>query len=191
MKTIIILGALVISTGAFAQGRIEKVEKQISTPQTEIKEQAVKGQKDVREKIDQGNQQVSQKKEQADKIKGQAKDKVKNVKDEVEEKSNNGNAFGKDKVEATGKEFGQNRSAEAKLKATKVKTKTDAEAMISTSKEETKETMGNVDSKMVSARTKLAEKLASGELTKVQVDEKMAQLVDLEKRKNAIISEMK
>jgi hypothetical protein len=178
MKTIIILGALVISTGAFAQGRIEKVEKQISTPQTEIKQQSEKIQQDIKAKVIQTKEDISN--IDGSEVKDQISNKLSTAKEDVE-----------DEQEMVDAKVSQGNAAEAKLKATQVETKADAEAMISTSKEETKETMGNVDSKMVSARTKLAEKLASGEMTKAQVDEKMAQLVDFEKRKNAIMSEMK
>ena len=186
MKTIIILGALVISTGTFAQGRAEmvKAEKEIGSAQTEIKEQVDKGQKDVKEKLGQSKKEI-------DKIKAKGDAIGKDAKDEAKEKSNNGNAYGKDKLGKEGKEFGQHRAAEAKLKAKQVKTKAAADEMIRTSKEETKETVTSIDTKMIAARTKLTEKLASGEIKQAEFDEKIKQLMDFEKRKNSIIEEMK
>jgi len=184
MKTTIILGALAISTGAFAQGRSEviKAEKEISKAQTEIRQQSAKNQQDLKLNIDQGKEQLS-----TISLKDNGKAEI----EEAKVKSNNGNAFGKDKLETTGKEFGQHRAAEAKQKAKQVKTKTDADAMIRMSKEDTKETISTIDTKMVTARTKLTEKLSSGEITQTKFDEKIKELIDFEKRKNSIIEEMK
>ncbi|PHR35115.1 MAG: hypothetical protein COA38_03115 [Fluviicola sp.] len=182
MKTIIILGALVISTGSFAQGRSEviKAEKEIGNAQTEIRQQSVKVQQDVKVKVEQAKEQVST-----------ISRKDNGKKDEAKEKSNNGNAFGKDKQGMTGKEFGQHRATEAKLKAKQAKTKADADAIIRMSKEDTKETISTIDTKMVAARMKLTEKLSSKEITQAKFDEKIKELMDFEKRKNSIIEEMK
>lgn len=179
MKTIIILGALAFSTGAFAQVPVEKIDKQVRTTQTEVKQGAEKVQQDVK-------QQVSQKKEEISKIDRTDIDltNVNETLSNAEEEAKNAQA----KIE---KKMAEGKAAEAKLKATQVKTEADADAMIRTSKEETKETMSSINTKMVTARTKLSEKLASGEITQVQFNEKMKQLLDFENRKNAIISEMK
>ena len=193
MKTIIILGALVISTGAFAQGRSEviKAEKEIGSAQTELRQQSVKVQQDVKVKVEQGKEQVSTiSRKDNGKVKATSSN-AKGKKDEAKEKSNNGNAFGKDKQGMTGKEFGQHRATEAKLKAKQAKTKADADAIIRMSKEDTKETISTIDTKMVAARTKLTEKLSSKEITQAKFDEKIKELMDFEKRKNSIIEEMK
>lgn len=184
MKTIIILGALVISTGAFAQGRSEviKAEKEIGSAQTEIRQQSVKVQQDVKVKIDQGKEQVST---------ISRKDNGKAEIEEVIDHSDQAKASAQDKLEMVDKKISQGRATEAKLKAKQVKTKSDADAMIRMSKEDTKETISTIDTKMVTARTKLTEKLSSGEITQTKFDEKIKELMDFEKRKNSIIEEMK
>lgn len=187
MKSILLLSALVISSGAFAQGRSEaiKAEKQIGTSQTEIKQQTEKVEPD-------GKMKIEQKKEQVSKI-GSNEHKGGNgkiVPKEKLEKTNNGNAYGKDKQGMTGKEFGQGRAAEAKAKAATVKTKSDADAMIRMSKEDTKESIQSINEKMTTARQTLMDKLGSKQITQAQFDEKLKQLMEFEMRKNAILKEM-
>lgn len=176
MKTIIILGALVISAGAFAQGKIEKVEQQITVPRAEVKQTAEKLQKDVDSKL------------------GETKaDLNKLGKDQVDSKIQGAKGAMEDNVdmEMIDKKINQGKAAEAKMKAAQVTSKAEAEEMISTSKAETKETMNSIGSKIDNARAKLTEKLATGELTKEQVTEKLAKLNELEDRRKAIMSEMK
>ncbi len=190
MKTIIILGALVISTGAFAQRRTEviKVEKQIGKSQIELKEHADNGQKEVKDQVS----KISRKGTGNGDGNGDGTgDGGANGKGAKNEAMNHVEASMQDKKEMLEKKIGQSRAAEAKLKAKQVKTKADADAMIRMSKEDTKETMNSIDTKMISARMKLTEKLESGEFTQGQFDEKMKQLMDFEKRKNAIVTEMK
>ena len=109
-----------------------------------------------------------QAKEKTEALKTEAKGKSEEGKakgDQAKEKVNNGNAYGKDKTEETGREFGQNRAAAAKAKAKEVETEEEAEEMIETSKKETKETVQSIEDKMLAARTTLMEKLAKKEIT--------------------------
>lgn len=191
MKSIILLGALVISAGTFAQVRAgaAKAEKQIESNQTQIKQETEKVQQDVKGKVDQKKEQVSKidrNGKEAGNAKKDAKELVENGKDKV----NNGNAYGKDKQGMTGKEFGQSRAAEAKAKSATVKTKADADAMIRMSKEDTKETVKSIDDKMVTARQTLMDQLASKKITQAQFDEKIKTLMEFEKRKSAIVKEL-
>ncbi len=196
MKTIIILGALVISTGSFAQGRTEaiKVEKQIGKSQIELKEHADNGQKEVKEKLGQVKDQVSKTSRKGtgngDGNGDGAGNGGANGKGAKNEAMNHAEASMQDKKEMLEKKIGQSRAAEAKLKAKQVKTKADADALIRMSKEDTKETMNSIDTKMISVRMKLSDKLASGEITQTQFNEKISKLMDFEKRKNAIVNEM-
>ncbi len=192
MKVIIVLGALILSMGSFAQGRSEvvKAKKEIGKAQTDVKDKASKGQQMADDK-------VKGAKEKAEIAKAKGKEKMENAKaeakgkmDNAKEKINNGNAYGKDKLEETGREFGQNRAAAAKEKAKEVKSEVEAEEMIESSKEETKQSISSIDEKMVAARTKLTDKLAAKEITQDQFTEKMAKLMEFEKRKNAIITSM-
>lgn len=173
MKSVVLIGALIISAGAFAQGRSEsvKAEKEIKQPQVEVKD---KGQKPPME----AKQKPEQSKEKPNGKPNEAKPKTNN---------GNGNAYGKDKGDLSGREFGQSRAAAAKTKAKEVKTESEAESLIEVSIKETKETITSIEEKMIEARNRLAEKLASGELTKAVFDEKMTVLMEFEKRKNSII----
>lgn len=179
MKKIIILGALALSTGAIAQTRPQKVRVETEKAQTEIKQKAETGQQAIKE-------QVSQMKDKTTQKVIQEVPKGKEIADKAKEMVDS-----QDKTEMVDKKISQGGAAEAKLKATQVKTKADADAMIRMSKEDTKETMNAIDSKMIMARTKLTEKLSSGEITPGQHDEKLKQLMEFEKRKNSIVNEMK
>ena len=187
MKTFIILGALIVSTGAFAQTRPEVMKTEKQKAQSKIEQK----QKEANEKAEKGQQmadeKVSQAKDKVEKAKSQAKDKM----EEAKEMLNDGNAYGKDKVESTGREFGQNRAAAAKAKAEEVKTESEAEEMIETSKGETMKIVQSIDEKMITARQKLTEKLESGEYSQAQFDEKMVKLMEFEKRKSSIMNSIK
>ncbi len=174
MKSVLLIGALVISAGTFAQGRSEapKAEKELKQPhQVEVKDKGQKPQMEVKQKPE------------------QAKEKPNGKPNDAKPKTNNGNgnAYGKDKGDMSGREFGQSRAAAAKTKAKEVKTETEAVNLIEVSIKETKATISSIEEKMIEARNRLAEKLASGELTKAVFDEKMTILMDFEKRKNTII----
>lgn len=178
MKTIIILGALVISTGAFAQTRPQTVKAEAGKAQTEFKQKAETTQQSVKEVISQKKDETTQKViQQVPK----GKELVDGAKDYVNSQ---------DKPEMVEPKISKGNAADAKLKATQVKTDADADAMIRMSKEDTKETVTSIDSKMVTARGTLMDKLTSGEITQTQFDEKMKKLMDFEKRKNSIVEKM-
>lgn len=191
MKSIILLGALVISAGTFAQVRsgAVKAEKQIESKQTEIKQETEKVQQEAKDKVEQKKEQVS-KIDRSSKEAGNGKNETKEIVGNGKDKVNNGNAYGKDKQGMTGKEFGQSRAAEAKVKAATVKTKADADAVIRMSKEDTKESVKSIDDKMVTARQTLMDQLASKKITQAQFDEKLKKLMEFEKRKSAIVKEL-
>jgi hypothetical protein len=175
MKTIILLGALVISSGAIAQTRVQAPKMEAEKVQSEINQNTETGLKAVEDRVE------------------QSKEEVKKVVDNSNVAVEEAKAYinDQDKTEMVEKKISQGRSAvDAKLKATQVKTEDDADAMIRMSKEDTKETMNSVQAKMLTARTKLSEKLASGEITQAQFDEKMVTLMDFEKRKNSIVEKM-
>ncbi|NVK64423.1 MAG: hypothetical protein HWE22_07530 [Flavobacteriales bacterium] len=178
MKSIIILSALVISSGVFAQERSEtlKTEREIKQTQTQLKDKGQEAKMEAKDKAAQAKEKAVIQ-----------KDKANGKKEEAKDQSNNGNGYGKDKGDMTGREFGQSRAAAAKAKAQEVKTEKEAKEIIETSKKEIKETITSIDEKMVVARQKLEEKMTSGALTKEEFAEKMSELMKFEQRKNTII----
>lgn len=178
MKTFIILGALIVSTGAFAQTPQDlKAEKAKAT--TQLKQKAESGEQAVKDYIDQKKEETTQKVIQEVPKGSELVDKAKDMIDS------------QNKEEMVDNKISEGNAAAAKAKAEKVETQEEAEEMIETSKEETKKTISSIDEKMTAARLKLTEKLESGELTKAQFDEKMVKLMDFEKRKSSIINSMK
>lgn len=179
MKTFIILGALVITTGAFAQTRPQLPKVDQEKVESQLKEQSTSGKQAVKEYVDQKKDETTQKVIQEIPKGSEFVDKAKDM------------VNSQDKEEMVEGKVSEGNAAVAKAKAKEVKTEAEAEEMIETSKEETKATVTSIGTKMVTAREKLTEKLASGELTQAQHDEKLAKLMDFEKRKSSIINSMK
>lgn len=177
MKTFIILGAIAFSTGAFAQTRT-LIEKEAAKTQSEIKQKTEAGQQAVKDYIDQKKDETTQKVIQ-EVPKGS--ELIEEAKDLIDLQ---------DKTEKVDAKISEGNAAAAKAKAETVETEEEAEEMIEKSKEETKQTISSIDSKMVAARTKLTEKLEAKEITQDEFNEKIGKLMEFEKRKNAIISSM-
>ncbi|MDG1334419.1 MAG: hypothetical protein P8P74_18945 [Crocinitomicaceae bacterium] len=178
MKTFIILGALIVSTGAFAQ-MSESMKAEQEKAKTQLKQKAESGEKAAREFVDQ------KKDETTEKVIQQVP-KGKELTD-----------MAKDMIDTQGKEemvdqkINETSAAAAQAKAKKVETEAEAEEMIETSRAETKKTITSIDEKMLAARLKLSEKLESGEMTQDQFTAKMSELMKFEERKNSIINTMK
>ncbi len=95
-----------------------------------------------------------------------------------------------EKAGLSGKEFGQSRAAAAKANAKSVKTGKEADAVIKSSKEDTKKTMQSISKKMTEARMILMQKLERKEITQAQFDEKLKLLMEFDKRQAALMKEL-
>lgn len=179
MKTFIILGALIVSTGAFAQTTPQVLKAEQEKAKTQLKQKAESSEKAVKDYIDQKTNETTQKVIQEAPKGSELIDKAKDMIDT------------QDKEEMVDSKVSEGNAAAAKVKAEGVKTEAEAEEMIETSKEETKATISSIDDKILAARQKLTEKLESGELTQTQFDEKLVKLKEFEQRKNSIVNSMK
>lgn len=76
-----------------------------------------------------------------------------------------GNAYGRNKKGLSGREFGQQRAAEAKAKHKSPKSESDAVNLISVIREETRETIENVQDRIEEARHRLGTLLEHREIS--------------------------
>lgn len=177
MKTLIALVSLMLSAGAFSQGKSEhaNAEKEVKKVKTEVNKNEAK-------QADHGhNGNGHEKNKQGSSEKGPKKNKA----------GNSGNAYGKNKQGLSGKDFGQNRAAAARAKSKKVKTVAEANTLISFSFGVTKKMMLSISFKLTEARTVLMGKLAKKEITQPQFDLKLKLLMAFDKRQGALMLQLK
>jgi len=124
------------------------------------------------------NTKANSKKEQKvkDSIKAKEKDKEK---DKEKENQGKGNAYGKNKGDLQGKDFGQNRAAQAK-------TKKEALTAIETNITLTSQNNASTLDKLKLAKEKLAAKKKSGQITEVEYKSKTKAIADLEAEVTAL-----
>mgnify|MGYP000595294744 CR=1 FL=1 len=115
-------------------------------------------------KAEKGNKGAKGKKADKDTLKGQS-DSLKTK----DGKENRGNAYGRNKDSLSGKEFGQQRAADAKAAAAE-------------KKESVEEKISENQKKLKEARKKLDEAEQRGDITKEKAEEKRKKLDDLEKQ---------
>jgi colicin import membrane protein len=129
------------------------------------------------------NTKANSKKEQKvkDSIKAKEKEKDKDSKDKDKDKENQGkgNAYGKNKGDLQGKDFGQNRAAQAK-------TQKEAITAIDSNVTQTTQTNSSTLDKLKQAKVKLDTKKKSGQISEKDYQVKSKAITDLEAEVNAL-----
>lgn len=101
-----------------------------------------------------------------------------------------GHAYGRNKNGLTGKEFGQQRAAEAKAKHKVPENQNDAITLISVIREETKETLDNVQDRIAEAEHRLGALFENGEMSEKDYNLKSAMLGVFVDRANTLLKKL-
>ena len=125
--------------------------------------------------FDQPEQNVFTKNEKKYQDPKQMRKQNKKAKKEKKEKSNNGNAFGKDKGELEGKEFGQERASQARMKKEEKKKELD----MTVDKNEQK--VKDAKEKIKQSKEKLENDKAAGTVTEEEYQDKKEKIEQAEK----------
>lgn len=208
MKKLTVLVALAMSTMAIAQPpkkekpshSDQKVEKGIEGKQEDKdkpgkkdvvkpnqkldpKEQIVQGDKDQKGKPDQnkGNGKGNSKG-------NQGKDKDKDKGNKPDEHPGQGNAYGKNKGDLSGREFGQQRAAEARAKHDGAKPKSEGEAreLVKETVKRNEVLLTDTERKIRDFKTRLEELKKAGKITTEEMNLKLKALESIEKRRTTI-----
>lgn len=210
MKKLTLLVAVAISTSVMAQppkkekpGHSEqKVEKGIEGKKEEKehpgKKEIVKpNQKlDPKEQIGQGKDDQKGKPNQGkENGKGnsngkgnQGKDKDKDKGNKPEEHPGQGHAYGKNKGDLSGREFGQQRAAEARAKHNEAKPKSEGEAreLVKETVKRNEVLLTDTERKIRDFKTRLEELKKAGKITTEEMNLKLKALESIEKRRATI-----
>jgi hypothetical protein len=203
MKKLTVLVAVAISAMVIAQPpkkvkpehSEQKVEKGIEGKQDEKEKPGKKdiikpNQKlDPKEQIGQGK---NDQKGKPDKDKGNGKGNSKGS-GKSDENPGKGNAYGQNKGDLSGREFGQQRAAEARAKheASQPKTETQARELIRTTIERNNVLLDVTSKKINDIKGTLDELKKAGKITATEVEEKIKLIESIEKRRAAIESAIK
>lgn len=179
MKKILVLVALVMATGSFAQDRKsrEEVAKEVKTEVKEIEIVESNG----RTKVNQGSK-IEAKEISADRMKGKPAT-TGNSKGHHQEMHDNGKVHSE--YHMSGREFGQKRAEEAKNKPMP-ETAKDAEKMLEEAKAKNLENVHETEMKIMKGKLQLEEKRNSGELTKAQYEAGMKKLEEYDLRRKQL-----
>lgn len=122
--------------------------------------------------------------------KGKGKDKDK---DKNDNHPGNGHAYGKNKGELSGREFGQQRAAEARAKHEEVKPKTEKEAkeVVRTTVERNDVLLTETERKIIELRRRLEEMNKAGKITIDEMNQKLKTLQTIEKKRLTIQTTIK
>lgn len=178
MKKIILLGFVILGTSAIAQ---EVKEKKGSTF-GEIKKEQEHVEHVAEKEREKGTFAG------AKEVKQEAAKKENHPKPETH-KENNGNAYGKDKGEMTGREFGHERSEAAKHKE-KPKTSDEAKSQIKESKEWSREEIDRAQNNINVYNEKIEAMKKEGKITQAEYDAQKQKVESLIKRKKELESKL-
>lgn len=193
MKNILLIGICLVGFVAFGQGKGQNKGKVPAT--TEEAKSQEKGKDKDKEKgkpAQAGKPESAGKPANGGKPEKQGKPENKG-KDQKEKEQGNGNAYGKDKEGMTGREFGQQRAAEARAKHQEVKPTSVEEIQIERTvlRERNTTVVTEMDRKITEARERLIEMQKNGSITQQVYEEKISALERINERKLSVEVKLK
>ena len=171
MKRIVLLVAVFIATTSFGQGRSDQHRNDNSNRTEDVKLQPPGNDIDVKDKD-----------KDKDKEKPNTGNQSENANNGDHTNNGQGNAYGRNKGDLTGREFGRQRSEEAKKKGEEIQNDDEAQEIIEEVQEENITIINEVESKLEVAREKLEEMRTAGSISVEEYDIKVKRLDDLKSR---------
>jgi colicin import membrane protein len=193
MKNTLLIGMCLVGLVAFGQAK-EQNKGKVKATTEEAKSQAQEKGKPAQagKPENEGKPENVGKPDKAGKPEKPGKPENKE-KEQKEKEQGNGNAYGRDKEGMTGREFGQQRAAEARAKHQEVKPTSIEEIQIERTvlRERNTTVVTEMDRKITEARERLLEMQKAGSITQQVYEEKISAIEKINERKLSVELKLK